>query len=76
MTDIDARTSYRNIVALVTGNQSGTRCDACRNCGMIHCVDVWDGCSGMRDYTIDEVQVALDARVAAAVKAALQEVRK
>lgn len=54
--------NYRKLVAEITGNLSGTRCDACRSCGYYHCVDAFSGCAGMRDYTLDEATTAIAAR--------------
>ena len=56
-----ARGDWRRVVAAITGNPSATRCDACRVVGMTHCADAFYGCSGMRDYTVDEVLAALSA---------------
>ena len=68
-----ARLDYRKLVAAVSGNPSGTRCDACRNCGMIHCADAFYGCPGMRDYTLSESTAALAARDAAMRAAGMRE---
>ena len=67
------RLDYRKLVAAVSGNPSGTRCDACRNCGMIHCADAFYGCSGMRDYTPADATAALAARDAAMRAQGLRE---
>lgn len=65
----DWLTKWRRVVAAITGNQSATRCDACRATGLLHCTEALYGCSGMRDYTADEVLKAMQARIDAAVKA-------
>jgi len=46
---------WLRLTAVLTGNQSGTRCDACRATGAVHCPDAFDGCSGMRPYTVEEI---------------------
>lgn len=51
--------NYRRLVAEITGNPSGTKCDACRACGHYHCADAFYGCPGMRDYTLEEATAAL-----------------
>lgn len=51
----DLQKEWLRLTALLTGNASGTRCDTCRATGMIHCTDAFDGCSGMRPYTVEEI---------------------
>ena len=70
------RGDWRKIVVAVTGNQSAMRCDACRATGVLHCAGVWDDdCGGMRDYTAEEVLVALSARDERSVSA-LKEIAR
>lgn len=56
------RQDYNELVSAVSGNPSGTKCDSCRSCGMIHCADAFYGCPGMRCYTPAEAIAALAAR--------------
>lgn len=50
---------WLRLTAMITGNPSGTRCDACRETGSFHCSDAFDGCSGMRLYTVEELVEAI-----------------
>lgn len=61
----EARAQVRKLNAIITRNPSGTICDACRATGAYHCTDAFYGCSGMRDYTLEEASAALAARDAA-----------